>query len=278
MEHNFDRANNWCFGFLPKRLDPEVKKILNGKEYEIEVGRPLVKMSSYEILIVEGFSVMGRQKLNNFLSFLIFIKQVKGMKIEGKTALAMVLFVVSVFMVMLKFMLPTTIQVLIEGQSIFVREMPNVYTVLDCILIAIFSFLLGVSAFYLFITYSVMPEKARAEHEVEPGEAGSESALQVQDADTDADIPDTNVQVPETSKSSVAPEDNRSGLLKILKGNEKRVIEALMEYGEMNQADLSARTGIPKSTLSRLLQDLEDRSLIFRYEYGMSKMVKLEVR
>lgn len=196
------------------------------------------------------------------------------MRIEGKTALAMVLFVVSVFMVMLKFMLPTTIQVLIEGQSIFVREMPNVYTVLDCILIAIFSFLLGVSAFYLFITYSVMPEKARVEHGMEPGEAGSESALQVQDADTDADIPDTNVQVPETSKSSVAPEDDRSGLLKILKGNEKRVIEALMEYGEMNQADMSARTGIPKSTLSRLLQDLEDRSLIFRYEYGMSKMVK----
>ncbi|NAT11014.1 hypothetical protein C4E22_05660 [ANME-1 cluster archaeon AG-394-G06] len=196
------------------------------------------------------------------------------MRIEGKTALAMVLFVVSVFMVMLKFMLPTTIQVLIEGQSIFVREMPNVYTVLDCILIAIFSFLLGVSAFYLFITYSVMPEKARVEHGMEPGEAGSESALQVQDADTDADIPDTNVQVPETSKSSVAPEDDRSGLLKILKGNEKRVIEALMEYGEMNQADMSARTGIPKSTLSRLSQDLEDRSLIFRYEYGMSKMVK----
>ena len=193
------------------------------------------------------------------------------MKIEGKIALAMVLFVVSVFMVMSKFMLPTTFQVLIEGQSIFVREMPNVYTVLDCIIIAIFSFLLGVSAFYLFITYSVMPEKEMSEHEVEPGEAGLESALQVQDADT---------QVPETSKSSAGatPKDDRAGLLKILKGNEKKVIEALMEYGEMNQADMSARTGIPKSTLSRILQDREDRSLVFRYDYGMSKMVKLEVR
>ena len=39
--------------------DPEVKKILNGKDYEIVVGRPLVKMSSYEIPIAEGFSVMG---------------------------------------------------------------------------------------------------------------------------------------------------------------------------------------------------------------------------
>ena len=200
------------------------------------------------------------------------------MKIEGKTALAMVLFVVSVFMVMSKFMLPTTFQVFIEGQSSFIREIPNVYTVLDCIIIAIFSFLLGISAFYLFITYSVMPEKERVEHKAEQKEAGSESTLQVQDADTHEHIPGVNASAPETSKSSagVAPEDDRAGLFKILKGNEKKVIEALMEYGEMNQADLSARTGIPKSTLSRILQDLEDRSLIFRYDYGISKMVKLE--
>ena len=39
--------------------DPEVKKIVNGKDYEIDVGRLLVKMSSYEIPIAEGFSVMG---------------------------------------------------------------------------------------------------------------------------------------------------------------------------------------------------------------------------
>jgi uncharacterized membrane protein len=161
-----------------------------------------------------------------------------------------------------KFMRPTSIQVIVEGQSAYVRVVPSVYTALDCMIIAIASFLLGVSAFYLLITYSVMPEKARAEHKAEPGRAGSEPALQVRDADT---------QVPGTSKT----EDNRAGLLKILKSNEKRVIEALMEYGEMNQADLSARTGIPKSTLSRILQDLEDRSLIFRYDYGMSKIVKL---
>ncbi len=109
-----------------------------------------------------------------------------------------------------------------------------------------------------------MPERERVEHEVESGEADSKSALQVQGAVT---------QVPETSKT----EDDRAELLKILKGNEKRVIEALMEYGEMNQADMSARTGIPKSTLSRILQDLEDRSLVFRYDYGMSKMVKLVI-
>ena len=39
------------------------------------------------------------------------------MKIEGKTALAMALFVVAVFMLASKFMLPTTVQVIIKGQS-----------------------------------------------------------------------------------------------------------------------------------------------------------------
>jgi uncharacterized membrane protein len=186
------------------------------------------------------------------------------MKIEGKTAFVMALFVVAVFMLASKFMLPTSIQVIIEGQSTYVKEIPNVYTALDCIIIAIASFMLGISAFYLLFAGFMMPEKEKIKQDAEQKEAGLEPALQVQDADT---------QVPETNKA--APEDDRAGLLKILKGNEKRVIESLMEYGEMNQADLSARTGIPKSTLSRLLQDLEDRSLIFRYEYGMGKMVKL---
>ena len=129
-------------------------------------------------------------------------------------------------------------------------------------------FMLGISTFYLLFVGFRMHEREKIEQEAERKEAVLESALQTQDADT---------QVPETSKSngSAAPEDDRAGLLKILKGNEKKVIEALIEYGEMNQADLSARTGIPKSTLSRILQDLEDRSLIFRYNYGMSKMVKL---
>jgi len=190
------------------------------------------------------------------------------MKIEGKTALAMVLFVVAVFMLASKFMLPTTVQVIIEGQSTYVKEIPNVYTTLDCVIIAIASFLLGASAFYLLLVGFRMPESERMEEEAKTGEAGSKSALQVQDADT---------QVPETSKSSAGvTSEDEAGLLKILKGNEKRVIEALMEYGEMNQADLSARTGIPKSTLSRILRDLEDRGLVFRYDYGMSKMVKLD--
>ena len=165
-------------------------------------------------------------------------------------------------------MLPTTVRVIIEGQSTYVQVVPSVYTTLDCVIIAIFSFLLGASAFYLFSIRFRTPEKERILQEAEQEGTGSESTLHT--------VQDTDTQAPETSKlnGSAALEDDGAGLLKILKGNEKREIEALMEYGEMNQADLSARTGIPKSTLSRILQDLEDRGLVFRYDYGMSKMVK----
>jgi len=188
------------------------------------------------------------------------------MKVEEKTTLVMALFAGAVLMLLaLKFMLPTEIRVIIEGQSTYVQVVPSVYTTLNCVIIAIFSFLLGANAFYLLLVGFRISESERMEEETKTGEAGSKSALQVQNADT---------QVPETSET--APEADRTGLLKILKGNEKRVIEALMEYGEMNQADLSARTGIPKSTLSIILRDLEDRGLVFRYDYGMSKMVKLD--
>ncbi|WP_456369301.1 helix-turn-helix transcriptional regulator [Geoglobus sp.] len=64
-------------------------------------------------------------------------------------------------------------------------------------------------------------------------------------------------------------------LLRSLKDNERRVVECLHEFGEMTQVELSARTGIPKSTLSRILRSLEERGIVERYSNGMSKTVRL---
>ena len=81
---------------------------------------------------------------------------------------------------------------------------------------------------------------------------------------------DTNPDVPEQKR-----ENNIENILNILKGNEQSVIKELFDGGEMNQAELAARIGISKSTLSRTLYDLESRKLIIRYRNGVSKMVKL---
>jgi DNA-binding transcriptional ArsR family regulator len=89
-------------------------------------------------------------------------------------------------------------------------------------------------------------------------------------SDALAETADTNPDVPEQNR-----ENNIESILNILKGNEQCVIKELFDGGEMNQAELAARIGISKSTLSRTLYDLESRKLIIRYRNGVSKMVKL---
>ena len=64
-------------------------------------------------------------------------------------------------------------------------------------------------------------------------------------------------------------------LLQYLKENECKVIELLYKFNELNQTELAVRANIPKSTLSRMVADLEKRGLIIRYKNGMSNIVKL---
>lgn len=66
-----------------------------------------------------------------------------------------------------------------------------------------------------------------------------------------------------------------SAILNTLKDNERKIVEVLINHGEMTQAELAARVNIPKSTLSRMLKDLETRGIIIRYDSGMTKTVKL---
>jgi uncharacterized membrane protein len=84
------------------------------------------------------------------------------------------------------------------------------------------------------------------------------------------------VTYPAVSDSNLEIESEKiENILDILKGSEQSVIKELFDSGEMNQAELAARIGISKSTLSRTLYDLESRKLIIRYRNGVSKMVKL---
>jgi len=69
--------------------------------------------------------------------------------------------------------------------------------------------------------------------------------------------------------------DNARDILRLLKGNERKVVDVLLGAEALNQAELAAMAEINKSTLSRTLYDMEQRGMIVRYENGMSKMVKL---
>jgi len=181
------------------------------------------------------------------------------MYLNKKAALAMSVFAVSVVLLALTFLRPLTVNVVFSGGDPAVASIPGVYALPDCIVIAITAFLLGVGTMVLFRIYSKPSYDAaivslQNEEPLLEIQKGPDSSTPDQTADAGPDI-----------------------VLNLLKGNERSVMDALMNYGEMNQADLSARTGIPKSTLSRTLQNLEDRKLIFRYDNGMSKMVRPEI-
>ena len=80
-----------------------------------------------------------------------------------------------------------------------------------------------------------------------------------------------------SSAFNVRSKNNKKleGLSQFLKENECKVIELLTKFYELNQTELAVRANIPKSTLSRMVADLEKRGLIIRYKNGMSKIVKL---
>lgn len=115
-------------------------------------------------------------------------------------------------------------------------------TFIDFIITAVSSGLIGASASYLFFTKSEKTTGAITK----PGMADVHNKQESIDA-----------------------------ILKTLKGKEQMILNELINTGAINQSELSSRTKIPSSTLSRTLHDLEQRGLIVRYYNGMSKMVKL---
>jgi uncharacterized membrane protein len=122
-----------------------------------------------------------------------------------------------------KLPLPTTVQILVQDGSTMLKEIPNLYTIKDCLIIAASSFLL-----------SVRPETF--DHAV-----------------THPQVPDSNLEI---------ESENVENIVNILKGNEQGIVKELNDSGEMNRSELAARIGIPKSTLSRTLSDMERRKLI----------------
>jgi len=69
------------------------------------------------------------------------------------------------------------------------------------------------------------------------------------------------------------------GILQTLNPKERELIKLLFENGgKLTQTRLRQKTGLPKSTLSNILRDLESRKLVARYEHGSTFDVELDKR
>ncbi|MGB2841458.1 MAG: helix-turn-helix domain-containing protein [Halobacteriota archaeon] len=182
----------------------------------------------------------------------------KRMNIRDKTVsiFMAVLFMASIFITGIKLITPTPINIVVEGSDVVVSQMPGFYTLADMIIVTVSALLLGISAIYLlFVDVKPVLEKK------------SERVSSVKNA---ANSSHDKKQIP-----GIMDQNKIEEILGVLKGSEPKIIKTLLDFGEMNQAELVVRTGIPKSSLSRILADLERRGLVIRYDFGTSKMIKL---
>jgi len=163
----------------------------------------------------------------------------EGKKIRGKTAFIAALFVASAFILGLKLLNPTPIQIVIEGQSASITQLPGFFTDKDVIIIVVASIILGVSGTYLLFFDSV--EKPAGELVLE-----------------------------ERKK-------RWKEITKTLKEDEQKIYQAIIEAGGIiEQSELPEKTGISKASVSRALDLLESRGLVERRKRGMGNIILLK--
>ncbi|MHC1586489.1 MAG: helix-turn-helix transcriptional regulator [Candidatus Hecatellaceae archaeon] len=163
----------------------------------------------------------------------------KGKRIHGKTAFMAALFVASVFVLGLKLLNPTPIQIVVEGQSASITQLPGFFTLEDVIIILVASVVLGVSGTYLLFFDSV-------------GKPVGELILEER-------------------------KERWKEIVKTLKEDEQKIYKAIIEAdGIIEQSELPEKTGLSKASVSRALDLLESKGLVERRRRGMRNIVLLK--
>jgi uncharacterized membrane protein len=165
--------------------------------------------------------------------------------ISGKTLFAAVIFVASVVVLAFKFLNPTPVQILVEGDTVIMSQVPGLFTYSDILVISISLIMMSVSG-----TYLLLHDLINVERPV-----------------------DTN------SAANVIVEERRQRweeVAKTLKNDEQILYKAIIDEGIINQSVLVEKTGLPKSNVSRALYGLESRGLIERRRRGMGNVVLLK--
>lgn len=159
-------------------------------------------------------------------------------KIYGRTVFMAVLFVASVFVLGIKLLNPTPVQIFIEGENTAISQIPGFFTFTDVIILVVTSIILAISAMYLLFIDSV--EKPTGE-----------------------------LVLGERKKKWEHIE-------KTLKNDEKKIYKAIIESdGIINQSELVEKTEISKSSISRILDLLESKGLVEKRRRGMGNIILL---
>ena len=161
------------------------------------------------------------------------------MRVSRKVVLMAVLFAVSAFVVVGKLVMPTPIQIIIQGEEPVVVGQIFSYTQLDVIMISVSALILGISGFYLLFSDLIKARRA----------------------------------LPPVEKIDTSELDAKFAL-RLLDGDKRKVFSEIVESGgEILQSELPVRTGFSKAKITRILDYLEMKGLIARKSYGMTNKV-----
>lgn len=160
------------------------------------------------------------------------------MHVDKRSLLAAAALTVSAFFLFQKLLLPRTIQIIVEGQQVYVQEVTGVYTFTDIIIVMISSVVMGACILYL-----LLPLHFRAE-------LGSLASFKV---------------------------SPNKKILDSLRQDERKIYELILNNdGVIFQSKLVEISGMPKSTVSLILDRLEAKGLVERRRRGMSNIVILK--
>jgi uncharacterized membrane protein len=165
------------------------------------------------------------------------------MRTNRKIAVMVILFAVSAFTLAGKVLMPTPIQIVIQGEEepIVVGQIFR-YTQIDVTIISVSAVILAISSFYLLFVSSI----------------------------------ETRTVLP-TAEEKDTSELEIAFALRLLDGDKRKLFNEIVEAGgEILQSDLHAHMGFSKAKITRILDYLELKGLIVRKSYGMTNKVIID--
>ena len=172
-------------------------------------------------------------------------KKMETKNIHGKIAFVAALFVTAVFVLGMKLLNPTPIQIFVDGNNVVTKQIPGFFTYTDVVILVIASLVLGISGAYLLFSVPVPAEKPAAE---------------------------------DAGKVILEERKKRWGeISKRLKDDERKIYETILESdGIIEQSGIVEKTGLPKANVSRGLDLLESKGLAERRRRGTGNVVLLK--
>jgi len=159
---------------------------------------------------------------------------------QFKIIIAIVILTTSIFLLFSQLFRPQPIQIILETGQEVTTQSSDYFTLYDVLLLITYSFLVGLTATYLFYNS------------------------------------DTN-EVIKSLKRNKGLEKSYEMIIPLLKGEEKKVFsEILNSNGEILQNSLVLKLRLSKVKITRILSGLENKQLIVKERHGLTNKIKLK--